>query len=47
MGIEGNKLGSCTRGEPVDGALDSPKTPPEEGKNKEKLVRIGTFLASR
>ena len=46
MGKDGNKLG-CTRGEPSDKPSNPPEVLPEEGKNKGKLVRIGSRFFSK
>ena len=41
MGKDG-KILSCTRGEPSDQPSNPPEPSPEDGRNKEKLVRIGS-----
>ena len=46
MGKDGNKS-TCMRGEPSDQPPNPPELPPEDGKNKEKLVRIGSRYFSK
>ena len=46
MGKDGNKP-TCMRGEPSDQPPNPPELPPEDGNNKEKLVRIGSRYFSK
>ena len=46
MGKDGNKP-TCVRGEPSDQPPNSPEPFPQDGKNKGKLVRIGSRYFSK
>ena len=46
MGKDGNKP-TYMRGEPSDQPANPPELPPEDGKNKKKLVRIGSRYFSK